>query len=200
MTTDDDIVYINAVLSGDVNAFENIISKYKKHVFAVISKRVPFQEIESVAQDVFVRSFRSLEKYKPKKPFKHWLSTIAMRASCDYWRKNSKEINLRAVCGGDSHTDAFELLLDLHSFSDAKEKEYKSELVEIMEISLGKLDAEDRTLIDLVYMEGWKLKDVASVLEWGIAKTKVRAMRVRRKLKLILSELLDESREEKVVL
>jgi RNA polymerase sigma-70 factor (ECF subfamily) len=43
-----------------------------------------------VAHDTFVRAFQSLHRYRPGASFSSWLTSIAIRASCDYWREQMR--------------------------------------------------------------------------------------------------------------
>jgi DNA-directed RNA polymerase specialized sigma24 family protein len=54
------------------------------------------------------------------------------------------------------------------------------------------LTPEDRILIELVYWEGWKLKDAAVSFGWGVPKTKVRAMRAKQKLRKQIEKMIED--------
>jgi RNA polymerase sigma-70 factor (ECF subfamily) len=66
----------------------------------------------------------------------------------------------------------------------------RKELKEILDWTLKKLSAEDRTLVEIIYFEGSSLKEAAKVLDWGLSKTKVRAMRARHKMRKILKQII----------
>jgi DNA-directed RNA polymerase specialized sigma24 family protein len=68
----------------------------------------------------------------------------------------------------------------------------RAEAKELVDYVLRKLDVEDRALVEMVYFEGWQLKDAASAMEWGLSKTKVKAMRARKKMRKLLENILKE--------
>ena len=85
-STDDEIVH--QVVSGEVNSFESLLKRYEAHVLRIVKKHIPFDKLEEVAQDVFVRAYKSLPNFKGDDSFKQWLSTITVRTCYDFWRKH----------------------------------------------------------------------------------------------------------------
>ena len=53
-----DTEIVNQVVSGDVNAFERLLKRYQAHVVRIVRKHIPFDKVEEVAQDVFVRTYQ----------------------------------------------------------------------------------------------------------------------------------------------
>ena len=90
---------IRRVLEGDVDAFELLVSKYKEDVLSLVARHVPGDLIEDIAQETFVRAWRSLPSFKGKSGFKTWIATIAVRACYDHWRKHyrSRDIPVSAM-------------------------------------------------------------------------------------------------------
>jgi RNA polymerase sigma-70 factor (ECF subfamily) len=85
-STDAEVIY--QVISGNVNAFERLLKKYEVHVMRIVKKHIPFDKVEEVAQDAFVRAYQSLANFKRDDSFKQWLSTITIRTCYDFWRKH----------------------------------------------------------------------------------------------------------------
>ena len=83
--SDDEIIL--RILNDEENVYEILIDRYRNFAFGIILKRVPRNQAEDVAQDVFVRAYHSLSSYKGKDAFKQWLATIAVRTCFDYLRQ-----------------------------------------------------------------------------------------------------------------
>jgi RNA polymerase sigma-70 factor (ECF subfamily) len=66
----------------------------------------------------------------------------------------------------------------------------QKEARELLDWALGKLSAEDRTVLELVYLEGLSGKEAADLLGLSVANVKVRSFRSRRKLKKLLEGLM----------
>jgi RNA polymerase sigma-70 factor (ECF subfamily) len=73
------------------------------------------------------------------------------------------------------------------------EQTTKREGEEVLQYALEKLPAEDKMVLSLVHLQGLSLREAATVLGWGLIKTKVRAHRARRQMRKIITELIGES-------
>ena len=187
-----DLKIIDSVLNGNVDDFVVLVNKHREQVFMMVAKRIPPNDIEDVTQEAFIRAFKNLHSFSRKKPFLNWLSIIVLRTCCDYWRKNSKRRELTAPAGKNNNDDL--KWLEIIAAEISSEKHYntakRKELKEILDWTLSKLSAEDRTLVEIIYFEGSSLKEAAEVLDWGLSKTKVRAMRARHKMRKILKQII----------
>jgi RNA polymerase sigma-70 factor (ECF subfamily) len=68
-----DIEIVNQCLSGDVNAFEALIEKYKRAVFNTAYRMMGNrEEAEDLSQEAFIRMYNSLSKYNPEYKFMTW--------------------------------------------------------------------------------------------------------------------------------
>jgi RNA polymerase sigma factor (sigma-70 family) len=78
---------VRRILQGEANAFGLLLDQYKDHALKIIKKRIPAKDVEDIAQEVFVKAYQSPPGFDPDSHFKKWLSIIAVRTCCDYWRK-----------------------------------------------------------------------------------------------------------------
>ena len=182
---------IRRILDGDVDAFEELIERYKQHVFAIVKNHVPSNRVEEVAHEVFVQSYKSLATYSAKSPFEHWLSRIAVRRCCDFWReyKRSREIPISVL--SENHQDWIEGVLSASSQDDFESRSTRREAREVVDWALEQLSADDRMVLTMVHLEGHSVKDVAKLLGWSVAKVKVRALRSRYTLRKIVGNMLE---------
>src|SRR5512136_1796995 len=93
-----DTEIVRQVLDGNVNAFESVILRHRVLVLRIVKKRVPEDAVEETAQEAFVRAYQSLPTFKGTGDLSQWLSSIAVKTCCDYWRKTyrSREIPMSA--------------------------------------------------------------------------------------------------------
>ena len=182
---------IGSVLNGNVDDFIVLVNKYQTRVFSLIAKRVPVNDVEDVAQEAFMRSFKNLKTFSQKKPFENWLSIITLRTCCDYWRKNGRRKEFTAPASDSEHLKWLELVATSMASEQHKNSLANKDMKELLNWTLKKLSIEDRTLIEMIYFEGHSMKEAAEVLSWGSSKTKVRAMRARSKMRKILTKLIE---------
>lgn len=180
---------IAQVLSGDVEWFALLISRYKRDVFATVHYHVPPGAVEEVAHETFVRAFEKLSTFNGEKPFKNWLRAIAMSRCMDYWRRASRQRELSVEV-----IDEESVLWPRESASMSAEEHLLRDtslenLRRAVQRALDTLPAQDRILIGLIYKEELNHGEIAEVLGWSVAKVKVRAHRVRKKLRTLLLDL-----------
>jgi RNA polymerase sigma-70 factor (ECF subfamily) len=183
-----DIEIVRRVVDGDVNAFELLLNKYQDHVFTIVKKHVPYDLVEEVAHDVFIRAYQSLPTFKNTSKFKHWLSSIAVRTCYDFWRKHYRNREVPVSSLTDQQQHWLESVISVQSSQSFYEEEGNQHAREVLDWALSKLSAEDRMVVELVYLEGFSGKEAAELLGWSVANVKVRSFRCRKKLQKLLAK------------
>ena len=75
--------------AGDERAYRELVSLYQRQVYSVALRMVRSREdAEDIAQDTFVRVFRSLDRYDSARPFAAWIYTIVSRLAIDHIRRS----------------------------------------------------------------------------------------------------------------
>ncbi|MEW5722236.1 MAG: RNA polymerase sigma factor [Thermodesulfobacteriota bacterium] len=187
----DDEEIIGRVLGGEVNSFEELLRRYQDLVLRIVKRHVPGGAVEDTFQNAFIRVYQSLPTYEGRGGgFKAWLSSIAVRTCYDYWRSayRSKEVLLSSVT--EKHQNWLETVIAEESEEALEAEGARNEARELLDWALGKLPAEDRMVLELVYLEGLSGKEAARLLGWSQAKVKIRAFRSRRKLEKYLQGLI----------
>jgi RNA polymerase sigma-70 factor (ECF subfamily) len=185
----DDKVAIRKVLDGDVNAFELLVEKYQGHVFSIVRRHAPAAQSDEIAHDVFVRAYQGLAGFSGKSGFRQWLSGIAVRACYDFWRRKYRRREVPISELSDAHREWIENIASDDSDNAHEIRGRQREASEILEAALSMVSAEDRMVIELIYLEGRSHKEAAVLLGWSLANIKVRAFRSKKKLQKILFNL-----------
>jgi len=166
---------IEAVLLG----FGLLVSRYKKKVFLIVAKYArDADELDDVCQDIFIKIYQGLKKYRGDAPFDHWLSKLAVNACYDLLRKRQ-----RAPDKVPMETLDFSTLI----MPDRGEMS-GNEAWEILRPALARLSPEDRLVITLLNLEEKSVREIAALTGWSEAKVKVRAFRARKELKRMLED------------
>lgn len=191
-----DAEIIRQVISGNVNAFEQLVRKYQNRVLRIIKKHLPYDQVKDAAQEVFIRGYQSLPTFKGEGSFEQWLSTIAVRTCYDFWRKHAKSREFPMSFFTEKHRVWLEGTLSDKSSQSYHERGLQKEAREVLDWALDRLSAEDRMVLELVYLEGHSVKEAASLLGWSSVNVKVRSFRSRKKLHSLLSKQLKHRRRE----
>ena len=191
-----DAEIVRQVIEGDVNAFEHLVNRHGDHVLRIVKRHVPLGEVEETVQETFVKAYQALPGFKGKGPFQQWLSAIAVRTCHDFWRKRyrSREVPMSDLT--ESHRDWLEQTLSKQSAFASHEKEAQNEAGELLNWVLAKLSAEDRMVLELVYLEGLSGQEAAGLLGWSVSKVKVRSFRSRKKLEKLLKRVMQGQRRD----
>jgi len=168
---------VSATLGGDDDAFAELVRRHKRRVFGTASRFArDDHQLDDIAQEVFLRAFRHLGKFRGEAPFEHWLARITVSACYDFLRK---ERRIRA-----------QVSLDAHDF-DTRDTKLDAALAagrarELVEYAMRRLTAEERLIITLSELEERSIREIAELTGWSEANVKVRAFRARQNLKKIL--------------
>lgn len=185
-----DVETVRAVLAGDVDRFSELVDRYGGLVFSIVGRRVLADEVETVAQETFLRAYRSLSHFSLKKPFERWLTTIALRSCCDFWRKHGRRRSAVVEGTNSAEVEWFDGLVANWSGEAWELENKRKDLLELLDHALERLRAEDRMVLELTYFDGLTMKEAAVKLNWSVSNVKIRAMRARFKLRRILSKLM----------
>ena len=181
------------VLAGEANAFQILIERHQAHVLRVVSGKVPREAELEVAQDAFSRAFTSLGTYDPTRPWRNWLTGIAVRACSDYWRERrwQREVPQSSL------SEAEQVWLEKRAQEGSwpasggeSSPEAQVEARQVLAWALEHLAPRDRLVLILIHVEEYSVAEAAAMLGWGRSKVKVRAFRARQKLRAVLAEAL----------
>jgi len=83
----DDLVVVNRFKDGDTSAFEEIVLKYQDRIYNLCRRMLGnAHDAEDAAQDVFLKAYQNLSKFKPVASLHTWLYRIAVNTCIDYRR------------------------------------------------------------------------------------------------------------------
>ncbi|MBN1820322.1 MAG: sigma-70 family RNA polymerase sigma factor [Prolixibacteraceae bacterium] len=182
MEQHDDLYYIEKVKSGLTNHFSYIVENYKDVVFSIALKVLKNRdEAEEMAQEVFIKVYHSLDKFRGSSKFSTWLYSVTYNHCISQVRKKKYDIrSLENVQIADEDDD-----FNFDGFSEEERRE-------ILESALKKLPEDDYTLVILYYYEDQTIEELARVAKLSVSNTKVKLFRARKKLHIILNEMLKE--------
>lgn len=189
--TEDDAI-VDRVLNGEPDAFSGIISRYEAHVLRILKKHLPPDGVEEIAQETFIRAYQSLPSYKGKDKLKGWLSSIAVRACYDFWRKRYRSPEFPMSSLSEEGRHHVESIMADQSGERFRDESRRKDAEALLDWALDRLSPADRMVLELVYLEGKSVKEAANLLGWSVANVKVRSFRSRKKLQKLLTDLAAE--------
>jgi RNA polymerase sigma-70 factor (ECF subfamily) len=183
MTTNDDNILIAAINNGDTKAYAQLVDRYKDLVYTLALRMLKHrEEAEEVAQDTFIKVFKSLNKFKGDSKFSTWIYRVAYNTCLDNLKKNKKHLNNVAI---DEFT--YNKLDTIDNALDHIIKEEKSTLIKNC---INKLPEDSSALLTLFYFEELSLDEISKIINVEANTVKVKLFRARKKLAVILEQYL----------
>ena len=178
---EEDEKLVAASLEGDLSAFDEIVRRHQTMITRCLFRFCPHQsDLEDLVQETFVKAFRKLSSWQATAPFENWVRKIAYNTGYDFYRKNARNPASITEIKSDEHDD------EIARLSEPETQRRTYEMTEQVQKALSLLNAEDRTLLTLQYLEELPLAEIAEKMDWGLSKTKVKSFRARKKLKKLL--------------
>lgn len=173
---------VAAARSGDLDAFATLIRRYQPDVLRFIGHlaRDP-TNAEDIAQETFVRVFRSLHRYRGESRFTTWLFSIARNCAIDEARRGGRRRRLEHHIAEQDVPEMFET-----SASSA---------IEVRE-ALALLPLELLEPVVMVDAFGLSYREVAGIVGIAEGTVKSRIHRARQQLIALLGDEVEESRRE----
>lgn len=174
-----DILYIEQVLAGKINAFSYIVDRHKDKAYNLAFRICGnHEEAEEIAQDSFLKAYRSLNTFQRKSSFSTWLYRIVYNTAISYVRiKKNRVLSL-----DDFPSDISNFYISNTSDEEA-EKEYRNSLINY---ALQKIDDEERGLINLYYFDEMSIVEISDVTGISKSNVKVKLFRARQKMSGII--------------
>ena len=176
MAVTEDQQVINRVLQGDVEAFGALVQRYQRPIFNLMFRVVgSADQAADLTQETFIKTYESLERFKPGKRFFPWLYTIGLNIARDFARKS--KINVEVSTGKD-----LEAFSGCQTPGDQQDRLCESLDFMRLEKALGGLPLLYREALVLRYHEELTVQDLAEALNVSVSAAK---MRVKRGLEML---------------
>jgi RNA polymerase sigma-70 factor (ECF subfamily) len=171
-TSDQELIQL--YLKGREDALELLIRKYLKPIYGYVFRFVQNQQdAEDLTQEIFLKMWRNLKKFKKGKSFKSWLFKIAKNTCFDFLRKKKGNLAL--------NLENLDILADFApSLIEEVEKE---NWIEKIKKGIEKLPLKMQKVLDLYYNLGLNFREISEVLGEPVNTIKSRHRRAIYRLK-----------------
>jgi RNA polymerase sigma factor (sigma-70 family) len=168
---------IARVLRGEQALYAQLVKRYQVFVFTIALRYTPNREdAEEIAQDVFVKAYRSLADFRGESKFSTWLYTIVTTTCITFLRK--KKVTIHSL----DNEHIFEAADNQNSAFKANQVEQKSKAQAINE-AIKLLSVDDARIITLFYQAEQSLEEIGRIIGVDPNTAKVKLHRARQRLK-----------------
>ena len=184
--SDRDAELISAVQAGDVAAFDKLVLKHKDKLFNMVFWFLgDYQEANDCAQEIFIKIFKSIKKFRFESAFSTWLYRIAMntcknriKSSAYRWKKRTVSIeHPKSSKNGNPFHD-----IENGSPSPANELEKKERLM-LIQNAINSLSEAQNQMVVLRDIQGLSYQEIADITGLSLGTVKSRLARGRLELR-----------------
>jgi RNA polymerase sigma-70 factor (ECF subfamily) len=171
--------------------FDQIYSDYYKRISHFIGLKIGFNSgiTAELTNDVFVKVNLHLTEFDAEKSsFGTWIHTIAKNIMIDYSRSTEYKNRYKTAHIDDTVNDELHQVFQIAHKENNSDMEQNEVYVRI-QASMAKLKENEKTLVELIILKEYKLKEVAEITNMTLANVKVTIMRAKEKMKLQLADI-----------
>jgi RNA polymerase sigma-70 factor (ECF subfamily) len=185
-----DIELIEQTLAGNQSAYTDLVKRHQRFVFTLAMRFAKGREdAEEIAQDCFIKAYRSLASFQRQSKFSTWLYSIVYTTAMTFLRK--KRIDTDSI--DDEHT--YIQIENQSSGYDVNTAENRSRSFYLNQ-AIGQLLPDDAAIITLFYKGEQSLEEIGKALGIETNTVKVKLFRARQRLKEKLERNLKHEAKE----
>jgi len=175
-----ELEWIRRAQRGQREAFGSLVERYQRRVFALVFRLTGERDqVEDLAQEIFIKAFRAMGSYSFASSFGTWLSRIAVNHCYDFLRRRRASAARFEPLG--EGMEAKGGLADMASVR-GPDPERAALLRDLTSKLLARAPRDDRVLLVLKEIEGLSMEEMAEILGMRIGTVKVRLHRARKRM------------------
>jgi RNA polymerase sigma-70 factor (ECF subfamily) len=178
---EEDSRLVQRVLEGDDAAFEQLVQRHSRKVARISGSYFSSREnVEDLVQEVFLKVYQSLNRFRLGEPFEPWLIRITINACYDELRKIRKRREYSITPASDEEGQWIEE--SIHSLRASPRDPEEQHLVRlVVSRILARLPPKDRAAL-MLRGEGFSLREIGDALGCSMQAANLRLFRARKSL------------------
>ena len=180
-----DAELVKQILDGNNNAFRYLVANYQRLVVHVVGRVVGRQdEVEDICQEVFIKVFRKMKRFRGEAKLSTWIATIAYNTSISHVRKLARR--------GEQSYDDKPALIALERDESLNQKVVeKEEAKKILMEMIESLPVNYRTVLTLFHLEEFSYKEIEEITKMPEGTIKSYLSRARNLLRGKLEKVVE---------
>jgi RNA polymerase sigma-70 factor (ECF subfamily) len=177
---------------GDTQAFNELVTRYRGRIYAMIYNMVHNeQDAWDLAQDGFLKAWKSIGRFRGQSAFYTWLYRIVMNVTIDWVRK--KKITGDAEFDEELGLQGIEASASTVPRADPLpfQKMEREEIRRRIDAAVEKLSPEHRAVILMREMDGMPYEEIAGALDCSVGTVMSRLFYARKKLQGMLRDVYE---------
>ncbi len=169
---------------GDMLAFEQLVYRYDNSVLSIAASYVNNSEdAKDIYQEVFLRVYRGLGKFELRSEFSTWLYRITTNVCLSHRSRRKRHAHASLSANSDGDEDSHGAGMAMASDASSDQRAIKSEISEQIEEALKSLSPREKLVFTLRHYEGYKLREIAGMMECAEGTVKKYLFTATRKMR-----------------
>lgn len=176
-----DEILVQATLSGDKDAFGEIVSRYRKMVSRTVKGMLGDSTFtEDIGQEVFIKLYHSLSEFRGEAKLSTYIQKIAVNLTLNEIKRRKRFFSMFSHKGNE----------ELHEYDIADDNgEERNDARELVTKALMTLDPKFRIIVTMRMLQGYSTKETAEILDLPLGTVLSRLSRAQDQLREILKKL-----------
>jgi RNA polymerase sigma factor (sigma-70 family) len=182
---DDDARLIHASLSGDNDAFGELVTKYESLIYNTAYQITGnAEDAFDISQETFIKAYRSLGSFRGDSKFSTWIYRICQNTAKDFLRSRARHKTVSLTAYEDDETKEIQIdIPDDNTMSQPDTSLERSENREAVRTAIANLSEDHKNVIVLRDIEGYSYDEISEILDLEIGTVKSRINRARLAIK-----------------
>lgn len=182
MTTNEENQIVERVLQGKREAFAALVDAHKGTIFNLAFRMTGnHQDADDLSQETFIRAYRNLRQFDPRKRFFTWIYTIGLNLIRNHLKKHGREMTRENAARSSSEAG-------IDQGAQTERDVVQAPEIRRLEICLQKLPPDLREAVVLRFYQDLSFEEIATISDASLSAVKMRVYRGLDQLKQLMNK------------
>lgn len=172
-----DQALVEKVQQGDKKAFNLLVARYQNKIAGLLTRYISPNDIPDVAQESFIKAYRSIDSFRGDSAFYTWLYRIAVNTAKNYLMSQGRRPPSEDILAEDA--ESYEVGTQLRDGDTPENQMLSKELERVVFDAIHNLPEDLKTAITLRELEGLSYEEIAEIMDCPIGTVRSRIFRAR---------------------
>jgi RNA polymerase sigma-70 factor, ECF subfamily len=187
----DEVTVVRRAQAGDRSAFDTLVRRYDREILRLALRVVHSdEEASELYQEVFLKVYRSLSRFRFESSFSTWLYRVVMNVCMDHLRRQQRRKEVQSPAAEEGQPEFFQNIAEERATLDPERTLRAKEIEGRIRTALTGLSPRERMVFELRHYDGMKLRAIGEVCGTTEATVKNCLFRATQKLRTALVDMI----------
>jgi RNA polymerase sigma-70 factor (ECF subfamily) len=188
----EDALLVEASQKGDLLAFDELIQRYQKRIYATVYHMTSnHEDADDLTQESFIKAFKALGRFKGDSSFYTWIYRIAVNRTINFLKQRNRRSYHMSLNDMDLQIEKNPDFVALVSKRTPRRDIRLNELQEKMNEAMQRLSESHRLTVTLHDIQGMSHDEIGAIMDCNTGTVRSRLFYARQQLQALLSEYLN---------